>query len=107
MMPARFRSRSALAALVVVAISAAPSSVMAQPSKGRALYGEYCTQCHEAEQGDWGSRESREFTAYVMRTPRRVLTQRIINGGKLCPSYLVIFSSEDVDNVVDYIKVLR
>jgi len=93
--------------IIVIASLVASFPAMALSGKGRDLYQKYCTQCHETEQGDWRSPESRKFVSYVMRTTERNLKQRVSDGGKLCPGYLVIFSEEEVENVVDYIKVLR
>ena len=93
--------------LILIVIFSMSFQASAMSGKGRELYKKYCSQCHEPEQGDWNSRESRSFSSYVMRTPGRELKQRIQNGGKLCPSYFVIFATEDVEHVVDYIKVLR
>lgn len=79
----------------------------ADTGAGRKLYQQYCVQCHQPEGGDWRNRESRAFMNYVVRTPRRQLAQRIKTGGKVCPAYMVLLSEENIDNVVDYIRVLR
>ncbi len=83
------------------------SLLAASPAEGQGVYRQHCKRCHGAD-GSNRLQGKVDFTlGEGLVRQDRVLKKRIERGKGFCPAYLGVLSTEDIYNVIAYLRTFQ
>lgn len=103
---------AALPLCLLVAASAAPKGKAGDPEKGKAVFGQQCAMCHNADSSEkkLGPGLKGLFKRDKLASGKKVNEQnvraQVDNGGNGMPAYKDLLSDEERDDVIAYLKTL-